>query len=209
LVIEEEFGRLLTVSARQGSTISPLVREAWDGDSLELQTKHERLTAEAAHVCIVGHITAHELKAKQADADLFNGFANRFLYVHAGRSKLLPEPQKMDRNALTQVGAHLGAAVTFAQNAGELSRTPEFRDLWHDVYSTIESQPAGGLLFDSVTARATAQLLRLTLIFALLDRSPALEPVHLEAALAVWEYCEQTAAHHWGMSFGGVCCTNG
>ena len=40
-----------------------------------------------------------------------------------------------------------------------------------------------------MTARAPAHVLRLALIYALLDRSPAIRPPHLEAALAVWNYC--------------------
>jgi hypothetical protein len=78
----------------------------------------------------------------------------------------------------------------------------EFEREWDRVYRTIESRPAGGRLFDSLTARASAQVLRFSLIYALLDLAPAMEPRHLHAALAVWDYSEASVAHIWGASLG-------
>ena len=52
----------------------------------------------------------------------------------------------------------------------------------------------------AITARAEAQLLRLSLVYALLDGAHAIDVPHLLAALAVWRYAEASAAH----IFGGV-----
>ena len=48
-------------------------------------------------------------------------------------------------------------------------------------------------MFGATTARAEAQVLRLSLIYALLDGSPTIRPDHLEAGLAVWQYAEDSA----------------
>lgn len=66
----------------------------------------------------------------------------------------------------------------------------------------VEYMPDGGEVFDELSARAPAHLLRLSLIYALLDGSGILEAKHLTSALALWEYCESTVAHVWGASLG-------
>ena len=57
-------------------------------------------------------------------------------------------------------------------------------------------------MLGSVTSRATAQVLRLSLIYALLDLSPAIKLPHLEAALALWQYAEDSAKYIFGASLG-------
>jgi hypothetical protein len=44
-----------------------------------------------------------------------------------------------------------------------------------------------------VTNRAEAQALRLAVLYAALDNSPIIMPDHLQAALAIWDYCEESA----------------
>jgi queuine/archaeosine tRNA-ribosyltransferase len=53
-----------------------------------------------------------------------------------------------------------------------------------------------------VTARAEAQCIRLGLLYALLDGATNIDLPHIKAALAVWEYCEASAAHIFGASLG-------
>jgi hypothetical protein len=44
--------------------------------------------------------------------------------------------------------------------------------------------------------------MRLAMLYALLDSSPVIRRVHLEAALEVWRYCEDSARHIFGKSLG-------
>jgi DNA replicative helicase MCM subunit Mcm2 (Cdc46/Mcm family) len=48
-------------------------------------------------------------------------------------------------------------------------------------------------LLGAITARAEAQVLRLSCIYALLDCSNAVGVDHLKAALALWRYCDESA----------------
>lgn len=57
-------------------------------------------------------------------------------------------------------------------------------------------------LLGSVVSRAPAQVVRLSLLFALLDRSAVIRESHLLAALAVWDYCEASARFIFGDSLG-------
>ena len=54
----------------------------------------------------------------------------------------------------------------------------------------------------AATSRAEAQVLRLSAIYAALDSTPVITLPHLQAALAVWDYCYDSAALLFGMSTG-------
>jgi hypothetical protein len=54
----------------------------------------------------------------------------------------------------------------------------------------------------AVIARAEAQVMRLSAIYALLDKSNLVRPEHHHAAMAVWRYCEQSANWIFGTSTG-------
>jgi hypothetical protein len=202
LLTEEEYGRLLTVAGRQGSIISPILRSAWDGDALSARTRAATLVAEQPHLSVLGHVTINELKAVLKPVDIANGYANRFIHVLSHRGALLPEPGRLAPAEVDAFGTELRAAVTFARSAGEVARSEAFRQRWDSLYNIVESQPSGGDVYDSLTVRASPQMLRLATIYALLDQSATMEPVHLSAAAALWEYSEASVAHIWGATLG-------
>ena len=202
LVVEEEYARLLVVASRQGSTLSPTLRSVWDGDVIAAHTKAATLKAEHPHVAIVGHVTMDELTFLLKATDVANGYANRFLHVLSRRTQLLSEPGRLSEDRIRYFGERLREVIAFSHIPREITRSPEFRREWDRLYRIVESQPSGGVMYDSLTARASPQLLRLALIFALLDQSPVLEVVHLRAAAALWEYCEASIAHIWGATLG-------
>ena len=53
-----------------------------------------------------------------------------------------------------------------------------------------------------MTSRAEAHVVRLSLTYALLDCAKQIRCEHLEAALAVWRYCEASAVYVWGEALG-------
>ena len=54
----------------------------------------------------------------------------------------------------------------------------------------------------AIVNRAPAQVVRLSLVFALLDCSPVILQSHLLAALAVWDYAEASAKYIFGDALG-------
>jgi len=66
------------------------MRSAWDTGMLATLTKNDAVTATGAHISVIGHITADELRAELTATDSANGFANRFLFLAVRRSKALP-----------------------------------------------------------------------------------------------------------------------
>jgi hypothetical protein len=200
LVLEPEFARLLAVASREGSTLSAVIREAWDGNPLKNRTKRDPLTATGAHVSVVGHITREELVRRLSDTEAANGFANRFLLGLVRRSKKLPEGGNLDPAALDQLAREVDAALYRASRVGVLTRSPAARELWAEMYADFGDGPGG--LAGAVTARPEAQTLRLSVAYAALDGSQTIEPEHLHAAAAVWSYCEASAVAIFGDSLG-------
>lgn len=200
LVYQSEFASTLKVLSREGNTLSAIVREAWDTGNLRSLTKNNPATATGAHISIIAHITKDELLRNLTDTEAANGFANRFLWVCVKRSKILPEGGRIWEVDFQPLVAQLKQAVEFAREERRLRFTEEARELWREVYEPLSAGKPG--LLGAVIARAEAQVVRLALIYALLDRSPAIRREHLEAALALWDYCEASARFIFGDALG-------
>ena len=200
LCVEAEFARVLGVAAREGNTLSAVLRQAWDDSRLRTMTRKDPLRASGAHISIVGHITAEELQRRLGDTEIANGFANRFLLALVRRSKKLPEGGSLDVAALDDLAADVADALALAGKVGRITRSPAARELWAKAYEDFGDGAAG--LAGALTARPEAQTLRLSVAYALLDGAPLVEPPHLEAALAVWRYCEASAYAIFGDLLG-------
>jgi predicted transcriptional regulator len=198
-VIEPEFARVLQSMKREGNTLSSVIRQAWDTDRLRVMTKNP-VSATEAHVSIVGHITEIELIRNLDETESANGFANRFNWICARRSKYLPDGGNLTESDLNEITRCLSETVSFARQTERMKRDDEANQLWYREYKRL-SDGYGGLL-GSVTSRATAQVIRLACLYALLDCSGIIRLEHLEAALAVWQYCEDSAKYIFGMSSG-------
>jgi hypothetical protein len=210
LVTEPEFAGALSVMDRHGNTLSPVIRNAWDGQRLQTLTRNSPLVATGAHISIIAHITADETRARLSRTDMANGFANRFLFACVRRSKLLAHGGSANDAAIEKLGARLTEAVKFARQVGRVKMTGAAADAWTAVYPALSSERLG--LLGSITARAEAQTIRLALVYALLDSAipgtdgtnppVSIDLPHLKAALAVWNYCDESAARIFGDASG-------
>jgi hypothetical protein len=193
LVTEQELAQTLKVLRREGNTLSPVLRLAFDGGNLRASTKCP-LVASAPHVSIIGHITQQELKRYLTDTEYFNGFANRFLWAFVRRSKLLPDGNMgVDLSPFRQAVA---SALAKASKVGRMGRSPEASALWREVYAELEGERPG--LWGAVTGRGAALTLRLSMAYALADGSAVIERRHLESACAVWRFCCASARYVFG-----------
>lgn len=200
LVQEGEFAQALRSMQRTGNTLSPILRNLWDHGRAGAMTKTTQTRTNGAHVSVIGHIVFDELRRELAQTDTANGFANRFLFVCARRSKELPDGGDLSDEQLAPLAEALGERLAFARRVTVMKRNPEARELWHAVYGRLtESRPG---LLGAVTSRSEAQVMRLAVIYALLDGSAAVRPEHLAAGLALWDYCDRSAAYIFGDSLG-------
>lgn len=200
LVTEGELVSALNVMSREGNTLSAVIRQAWDGGNLNTLVKNNSIRSTAPHISIIGHITKEELIHSLGKTEMANGFANRFLWIAAKRSKILPEGGAIDTVDFSRVINCLRSVIDFAQSVGEITRAEITREQWRADYTQLSEGKPG--LVGKITGRAEAQVMRLSALYALLDRSKVILPVHHLAAMAVWKYCEDTARWLFGNRTG-------
>jgi hypothetical protein len=82
----------------------------------------------------------------------------------------------------------------------QVTMTEAAREAWAPIYCKMAVERPG--LLGAITARADPQTLRLAMIYALLDKADQIDLAHLQAGLAVWNYCEASAAHIFGATLG-------
>jgi hypothetical protein len=192
LVIEPEFVSVLKNVSREISTLSPTLRSAWDGRPLAILTRTAPARATDAHISVIGHITATELQHHINPVELANGLLNRFLLLGCRRVRLLPEGGNPDPLHRTGLDARLASTFNTARHAGQLRLSPAARHAWADTYQQL-AQPQPGIA-GAIAARAEAHTIRLALIYALLDNAQQIQPAHLNAALALWNYAQRSAS---------------
>lgn len=201
LCVESEFASVLQRMGREASSLSAILRQAWDSGDLRVLTKRAAARASGAHISVIGHITRDELRRLMiGSTEASNGLANRFLFVAVKRSKCLPEGGAIDSVDFGPIEADLRKAAEFARNIERVNRDEEARSIWHAVYPDLSEGRPG--LLGAVTSRAEAQVLRLSLLYALLDSSALVRACHLKAALAIWDYCMESARWIFGEALG-------
>ena len=199
-VLEPELASVLKVMAREGNTLSPIIRQAWDDGRLQVMTRNNPMKATDAHVSIVGHITKAELLRHLTETEAANGFANRFPWLMVRRSKQLPfggEWYKVDTTSLVK---RLGEALEFGKSPVEIGWGKTARAIWPEIYGPLSEGKPG--LFGAVIGRAEAQVVRLAALYAVLDLSDDIEREHLMAALALWDYADASARYIFGDATG-------
>ncbi|MBI5902376.1 MAG: hypothetical protein HZB84_02700 [Deltaproteobacteria bacterium] len=199
-VSEPEFASVLKVAGRDGNTLSAVIRQAWDSGKLRTMTKNSPCTATNAHITLIAHVTKEELLRYLTTTETANGFANRFLWLCVRRSKCLPRGGRIQSVNFEPVLKKLSAAIEFGKGAGSIKSTEETWKLWEDIYPDLSDGRPG--MLGAVTSRSEAQVMRLSMLYALLDSSSSIQPEHLVAGLALWDYAFSSAEYIFGDSLG-------
>jgi len=138
--------------------------------------------------------------------DRANGFANRYLFAVVRQSKFIPSGKGTSHEILEPYFLRFSRTLERARTRGLMARDQETETLWASVYRKLAEVPQG--LTGAILARGAAQVLRLSLIYALLDEvearrtDTAIRVPHLLAALAVWDYCTASTYHIFGDAVG-------
>jgi hypothetical protein len=196
LVSEQEFVQVLNSSNRPGSILSSIIRKTWDGVDMSNLSKTAPQTVSNPYVCMIGQITPEELKGTFKTLDYSNGFGNRFLWVLSRRSKLLPIPPDISRYNFCDLIHDTREALFHSQRVGPMHFSDEALPIWSENY--IKNQTSGKGILGAMTSRSSANILRISVVYALLDKSSVIEKHHLNAALAVWEYSYNSTAFLFG-----------
>lgn len=202
---QSELHGALQSMRRTGSILSAVLRDGWDRGELNTLTRNAPLRASNAHISIVAGITVEELRRNMSD-EIDNGFANRFLWCCSRQSRFLPSGGDLFGLDLSRFQRDFALVVDTAKGERHVPRDAAADELWgrdgedHGMYVELCADRPG--LFGVATARAAAQVLRLSLIYALLDQKDKISAQHLRAARAVWQYCEDSARYIFGEGLG-------
>jgi hypothetical protein len=187
LLLETELVRQVRPNEFQAeSTLVPLSCFGWPAEVA-------RSLHRGDSVLVGAHLYGTEFKtdALLKDHAFFNGFANRFLWVCARRANYLPEPPSFADLGLTSHFEYLKKAALWASQVGEMERSDAASKIWHEKYRELSAEGEGK--FGAATDRAEAQVLRLSMNYALSSGERLIDVGAQEAAFAMWKYCEDSA----------------
>jgi hypothetical protein len=201
LLRESEFCSVLRVAGRDSNTTSGVLRQAWDdGRRLETLAKTSPAVASNAHISMAGDITPDELRRELTATDRANGFGNRILWCCSKRSKELPSGGNVDEGKREVLAGKIRDVLAGRRQLGRVDFDHDAFLLWSRDYSRLTRERRG--LIGALLARAEPQVVRLAVVYAVLDGAQEVHEEHLEAALAVWDYCERSAYYIFGTRTG-------
>jgi hypothetical protein len=97
---------------------------------------------------------------------------------------------------LAPIYARLAEAVAFARTVGRMERDFNAQAYWFSSYEKL-TRDRGGLV-GALTSRSEAQVLRLSCLYALLDKSATVTSKHMDAAFSLWELCDDSTSSLFG-----------
>src|SRR5262249_9183079 len=150
-------------------------RKSWDSPrTLRTSNKNSRLTASDPHVSLIGHTNRDELRVTLSNIELSNGFANRILWCAAKRRILMPDAEYLDWTEHPELIENLKSVFKqyFANTSEPLrfKRSCQAHELWKQLYRKLNNQNHVSFI-DGVLVRDTSHLLKLALIYAVLDQA--------------------------------------
>lgn len=204
-VTDTEFKTTLTICGREGNTLSEMYRHMFNGDALEVNVKKSKDVIWVPYSCgtSAGLITKTELQEVLKESEMASGFVNRYMTLLIHRVRKISRPAKVvdpvmmaeRENIVRELQSVLAWILSRSKDVDatdgsiglKMSWGGEAGRMWDDFYSRLGDDDAEYL------TRAEVFVMRLSMIYALLDRSDTIQPVHLRAALAVWKYAEESA----------------
>lgn len=192
-VMEDEIAQVFRRSNREGSTLGPTLRLAWDGRDLSVMNRRS-MTATAPHIVIVGHISPGELQKVVSGSDVDGGTLNRFLFVCSRRSKRLPNGGNAPHEVIKGTADYFAESVEIARKAGRIKLSTEAERYWESLYYRLTAERPDTLL-TKATSRRAPYTLRIAMVYALLDQRAVVSIDDLKAAAAFEQYSVDSARY--------------
>lgn len=200
LVFEEEYATLLAARSREGSTLDPKMRAAFDGSVLSNRRSGDSKTVAPPYwlVALIA-ITPGELRERLEAGAMTSGSANRWLYLPVVRREIIPtnaDPRFSEEHKHALFDARrvaLGAGRTISVQPAVVRVLSEYADWLPTV--------AYGLARDLVR-RLGVIAFRVALTHALVERADDVSLTHLRRAIALTEYARKGIPWVFGNTIG-------
>jgi uncharacterized membrane protein (UPF0136 family) len=195
LILEEEFDRFLTSKGREGSTLSSILRQAFDDIPLTSATAQKIVRSDTHHIAMLGNVTREDIGDGMARIDLKNGFANRILWAGTFTRD---QPVTVFDNAIdAPLRDSLREAIRWSNALTKPligGTTHQMEPAARQMLTDAASRYTGGVgLAPFLSQRLDTIASRIALVYACLDQSRVIEVIHVEAALAVTDYAMASA----------------
>lgn len=205
LVTEPELARALQAAKRQNSTLSPTLRDLWDGGSIRPATKGAPIWATDPHISIRTAITPDELRKYMTGSNATNGLFNRFLIYFAERSRDIPFPKRTPSEEIERlavkvrdVGKFMLGSYPREKHQVAITMSPEAAQMYADAYPQLRGRVGSSELVNSLLERRAPIACRLAALFALTDYQVVIGPEHMRAALAWADYHRASVEYLFG-----------
>ncbi len=204
-IVETEGGRVLTRANAEGSILPYIIIQSFDGPDMRVMTRHDPLVASNTHIVIDTHTTPTDLRDKLSEVSQTNGFANRFLFMLVKSERVLPSPESFGmRPGLAALTAKLHDLLVFARSVGAMKRDDQAEELWRSIYEQLNfpAPRTSSEIVASLCARGPVYVMRLSMLFALMDGAREIAAMHLLQALELWSYAERSIDALFGDTCG-------
>lgn len=203
LVNEDEFARLLEVTSRTGNTLVQVLLSGWDSATIGVRTKGSgKVRVSRPHIGVVGNVPDTDLRS--ALHGFSSGFANRFMYLLVDSPHDLPFPRRLSPGDVKALTEPLHAGMRWANARSRvLPLADEARDTYEALYlDHRRSQRVGkNARVTGLRAREVTNIVRIALIYAIIDQSETITSAHLEAAAAFVKYANDSVQIMFGSQF--------
>ncbi len=200
LLFEEEYATLMASRSRDGSTLDPRMRSAFDGGPLSNRKAGETKTVMPPYwlPALIG-ITPAELRTRLEPGALQSGSANRWLYLPVTRRDIeatnaLPEFSREHVEAI--LAAHKAAMKRPLRLEVDDAIQAKLRE-----YSDFLPTVAFGIARD-LTRRLSIIAFRVALVHAVVERAARVTVEHMRRAIALTEYARRGIAWVFGDTIG-------
>jgi len=196
LVEEEEFDRFIKAKGRDGSTLSSILRQAFDDVPLSSATVSRVLRAPVHHIAMLGNVTREEIVGGMAQVDLKNGFANRILWTG-----VFPRDTQVsvhDNVLSTHLRDELRDVIAWSRGLTKPligGVTHQIDDRARDALLAASARYNDGVgMAPFLCRRLDTIAARIALVYACLDFSRVITIDHVLSALAVTDYAKASAS---------------
>lgn len=197
-IFEDEFASLMQSRDRDGSTLDPKMRAAFDGSILSnRKVSGETVVNPPYWLPALTAITPTELRYRLDDRAARTGSANRWLYVPVERRDVYPPDLEPILSAEVQ------EALVAAWDNGQRRDLTIADDVSTTLseYASFVIEHSHGVAFDLVK-RYQAIAVRVAMIHATVERSSVVQMHHLQRALALTEYARRGFSWVFGQTIG-------
>lgn len=208
LIFEPEFANSMSMAQRSGNILMMVLRNAYDGVSIEPLTKRDKVRVSDPYVCLIAHITAKELtRHDQFDMLASNGMLNRFLILWQQPVKEIAFPDPMPQDQVDTIAHNIADRVLFARQRCHETNWKKIRGLgipvtlrddakrlWTKEYGRLLNRPDCEKV-RVLTRRHRLHALILASLFALIDLRSEIQPDDIQSALAWCEYSRQSVVY--------------